>query len=250
MTAKNLVALEFDNLATALAAFRSLTLEIAMTPVLTDNITHPVYKAAIDAERFLGSLVDRLGAVVAEAGQSGTGLPALPDPDDIKGPHGYVDVYFPHTVADIQREAYEAGERDSIIKRIALGAPSDIDVVEAHNQGFAAGFAKAEREASGADTGGGQWVRCTPNLLNAGVSCAHTPRRPGDGSYSHDHWISHVNLATHKVVPLAPTPAMLRAAHDAENCGHGDKHFANAYLAMIQAAASPAAVPATTVTRG
>lgn len=37
----------------------------------------------------------------------------------------------------------------------------------------------------------GQWVRCTPYLLKAGVSCANTPRRAGDGTYSHDHFIAH-----------------------------------------------------------
>jgi hypothetical protein len=41
----------------------------------------------------------------------------------------------------------------------------------------------------------GQWVHCTPDLINAGVSCAHTPRRAGDGTYSHDHWISHAPQA-------------------------------------------------------
>lgn len=40
----------------------------------------------------------------------------------------------------------------------------------------------------------GQWVHCSPSLLNAGVSCAHTPRRacaciPENGG--HDHWIAH-----------------------------------------------------------
>jgi hypothetical protein len=37
----------------------------------------------------------------------------------------------------------------------------------------------------------GKWVRCTPNLILAGVDCAHTPRRPGNGTYSHDHFIAH-----------------------------------------------------------
>jgi hypothetical protein len=40
----------------------------------------------------------------------------------------------------------------------------------------------------------GQWVHCSPALLNAGVSCAHTPRRacecsPANGG--HDHFIAH-----------------------------------------------------------
>jgi hypothetical protein len=41
----------------------------------------------------------------------------------------------------------------------------------------------------------GQWVRCTPNLILAGVDCAKTPRRDGDGTYSHDHFISHASPA-------------------------------------------------------
>jgi hypothetical protein len=48
-----------------------------------------------------------------------------------------------------------------------------------------------------ADTAGakpGQWVHCSPALLNAGVSCANTPRRacscsPDNGG--HDHFIAH-----------------------------------------------------------
>jgi hypothetical protein len=41
------------------------------------------------------------------------------------------------------------------------------------------------------------------------------------------------------LAPAIPTPKMLDAAHLAENCGHGDKHFLNAYRAML--AAAPAA---------
>lgn len=50
----------------------------------------------------------------------------------------------------------------------------------------------ATGEAQPADTGSdqGQWVRCTPALINAGVSCGMMPRRDGDGTYSHDHWIA------------------------------------------------------------
>lgn len=43
------------------------------------------------------------------------------------------------------------------------------------------------------DAGSGQWVHCSPDLINAGVSCEHTPRRDcacGLGG-SHDHWIAH-----------------------------------------------------------
>ncbi|KVT92659.1 hypothetical protein WK60_13795 [Burkholderia ubonensis] len=36
----------------------------------------------------------------------------------------------------------------------------------------------------------GQWVHCTPALLQAGVSCAHTPRRACD-QCGHDHFIAH-----------------------------------------------------------
>lgn len=48
----------------------------------------------------------------------------------------------------------------------------------------------------------GQWVRCTPDLIKAGVSCAKTPRRPGDGSYSHDHFISHAATTATEIAPL------------------------------------------------
>jgi len=37
----------------------------------------------------------------------------------------------------------------------------------------------------------GQWVNCSPSLLNAGVSCANTPRRASkDPCNSHDHFIA------------------------------------------------------------
>lgn len=42
-----------------------------------------------------------------------------------------------------------------------------------------------------------------------------------------------------KLVPAIPTPKMLDAAHLAENCGHGDRHFLNAYCAMLAAAPIP-----------
>jgi len=39
--------------------------------------------------------------------------------------------------------------------------------------------------------GAGQWVRCTPALIHAGVSCAHTPRRQKPGDTNHEHFIGH-----------------------------------------------------------
>lgn len=55
-------------------------------------------------------------------------------------------------------------------------------------------------------------------------------------------------LAGWKLVPILPTPEMLDAAHYAENCGHGGKHFGNAYRAMIAAAPTiPAQAPAAEV---
>lgn len=39
----------------------------------------------------------------------------------------------------------------------------------------------------------GQWVHCSPALILAGVSCAHTPRRPCDcrpENGGHDHFIA------------------------------------------------------------
>lgn len=43
----------------------------------------------------------------------------------------------------------------------------------------------------------GQWVHCSPALLQAGVSCAHTPRRPCDcqpENGGHDHFIAFNNI--------------------------------------------------------
>jgi hypothetical protein len=49
-------------------------------------------------------------------------------------------------------------------------------------------------QAAMIDAAAGQWVHCSPALLNAGVSCVHTPRRaclcdPENGG--HDHFIAH-----------------------------------------------------------
>lgn len=51
----------------------------------------------------------------------------------------------------------------------------------------------------------GQWVICSPALLDAGVSCKHAPRRENTGAHSHDHWISFAHPA--------PPPSGERAAH-------------------------------------
>jgi hypothetical protein len=39
---------------------------------------------------------------------------------------------------------------------------------------------------------GGRWEHCSPELLNAGIDCAKTPRRPCECAHggSHDHFIS------------------------------------------------------------
>ena len=38
----------------------------------------------------------------------------------------------------------------------------------------------------------GRWEHCRPELLNAGINCANTPRRPCECGFrgSHDHFIS------------------------------------------------------------
>jgi hypothetical protein len=60
----------------------------------------------------------------------------------------------------------------------------------------------------------GQWVRCTPNLILAGVDCAKTPRRDGDGTHSHDHFISHASPASTTVSASGePIYMVKRAKH-------------------------------------
>jgi hypothetical protein len=63
----------------------------------------------------------------------------------------------------------------------------------------------------------GKWVHCSPSLLNAGVSCAHTPRRACQcetDNGGHDHWIAHTAATGQEPVTvdgLDPT-AYARAA--------------------------------------
>lgn len=52
----------------------------------------------------------------------------------------------------------------------------------------------------------GQWLRCTPALIEAGVSCSCTPRRPTEGGTNHEHWIAHT------VIPELDNDAILAVA--------------------------------------
>ena len=74
----------------------------------------------------------------------------------------------------------------------------------------------------------GRWEHCSPELLNAGIDCATTPRRPCECEHggSHDHFISDDRLeietfdANGKRVQwgIGPTQAELEAAHLAGTC--------------------------------
>jgi hypothetical protein len=73
---------------------------------------------------------------------------------------------------------------------------------QAHVAGWNACLAKIRATEGQAQTSAaGQWVRCTPHLILAGVNCGQTPRRAGDGTYSHDHFIAHSD-------PIHATAAM------------------------------------------
>lgn len=73
----------------------------------------------------------------------------------------------------------------------------------------------------------GQWVHCSPALLQAGVSCAHTPRRsckcrPESGG--HDHFIAfnvaEASNALHDEISSRNVVACLHAHADAKSGNH------------------------------
>lgn len=92
---------------------------------------------------------------------------------------------------------------------------------------------KNETEASGGPSElsaelGGRWEHCSPELLQAGIDCGATPRRPCECVHgdSHDHFISGDRLEIEtfdtngKRVQwgLGPTQAELEEAHLAGTC--------------------------------
>jgi hypothetical protein len=85
----------------------------------------------------------------------------------------------------------------SISANVALTADQRAQVEEAICSLEHAGFKHEPRNlravlAANVATAG-QWVHCSPSLLNAGVSCANTPRRACEceGNTGHDHFIAH-----------------------------------------------------------
>lgn len=75
---------------------------------------------------------------------------------------------------------------------------------------------------------GGRWERCSPELLQAGIDCKNTPRRPCKcGGGSHDHFISDDRLeitvldGSGKRVQwgIGPTQSELLKAHTEGRCG-------------------------------
>lgn len=92
----------------------------------------------------------------------GQGLPALPEPDEIKGPHGYADIYYPHAVAEIQREAFEAG------RRAASSPQGDADKLA---EAIQAAAVRAGIVEAGATVSGPQLVMLVNDLTR-------TPRTP------------------------------------------------------------------------
>lgn len=98
-------------------------------------------------------------------------------------------------------------------------------------------MSNVNQQAGAAGASEGQWVRCTPNLINAGVSCAKTPRRDGDGSYSHDHFISHATPAptdTGAAGASEVKPWRERLAEDTIGAQPA-MHFADAEIADLRA---------------
>jgi hypothetical protein len=98
----------------------------------------------------------------------------------------------PAILTDERIEA-EAKNYALFVRVDGMGTPGDYDIrqYECREDFFNCVRACAELAAVPGKGRAGQWLRCTPHFILAGVDCERTPRRSGDGTYSHEHFIAH-----------------------------------------------------------